>query len=160
TVVAADQDHVGLGLRHAGRDRSDPDFGDQLHAYPRAIVGILEVVDQLREILDRIDIVVWRRRDEPDPGRRVTNLRDEIIDLLSGQLTTLAGLGALRHLDLEFVGVDQVVTGHAEARRCDLLDRAAPPVAVGIGNETRRVLAPLAGVALATDSVHRDGQVL
>ena len=49
-----------------------------------------------------------------------------------GKLAALAGLGALRHLDLEVVGVDEVLARHAEARRRDLLDRAAPRVAVRI----------------------------
>ena len=48
-----------------------------------------------------------------------------VVDLVAGQLAALAGLGALRHLDLQLVGVDQVVAGDAEAARRDLLDRAA-----------------------------------
>ena len=35
-VVAGDQDDVGLGLGHAGRDRADADLGDQLDVDPRA----------------------------------------------------------------------------------------------------------------------------
>src|SRR5208282_1214895 len=41
-----------------------------------------------------------------------------------------------------------------------LLDRAAAPIAVGIALEARGILAALAGVALAADPVHRDGEVL
>ena len=78
---------------------------------------VLQVVDELRQILDRVDVVVRRRRDEPDARRRVPHLRDPRIDLVAGELAALAGLGALRHLDLEIVGVDQVLAGHAEARR-------------------------------------------
>ncbi len=36
----------------------------------------------------------------------------------------------------------------------DLLGRAAPGVPIGIGNIPRRVLAPFAGIAPATDTVH------
>ena len=46
-----------------------------------------------------------------------------LVDLVAGQLAALAGLGALRHLDLQLVGVDQVVAGDAEAARGHLLDR-------------------------------------
>src|SRR5579885_227287 len=101
-----------------------------------------------------------RRRDEAHARSRVANLRDELIDLVAGQLSAFAGLGALRHLDLQLVGIDEVMAGDAEAGGCDLLDRAAPPVAVGIGREAGWVFAALAGVALAADPVHRDRKVL
>ena len=159
-VVAADQHDVGLGLGHAGGDRADADLGDQLDADAGAVVGVLQVVDQLRQILDRVDVVVRRRRDQADAGRRVADLGDVLVDLVAGQLAALAGLGALRHLDLQLVAVDQVVAGDAEAARGHLLDGAAPQVAVGVRREAHRILAALAGVRLAADAVHGDGQVL
>ena len=108
-VVAGDQHDVGVRLGHAGGDRADAGLGDQLDVHPRLRVGVLQVVDQLGEILDRVDVVVRRRRDQPDAGRRVPGARDPRVDLVAGQLAALAGLGALRDLDLDVVGVDQVV---------------------------------------------------
>ena len=35
-VVAADEDHVGMSLGHAGRHRAHADFGDELHRNARA----------------------------------------------------------------------------------------------------------------------------
>ena len=75
-VVAADQHHVGVGLGHAGRDRADADFGHQLDADARAMVGVLQVVDELRQVLDGIDVVMRRRRDQADAGRGVADLGD------------------------------------------------------------------------------------
>ena len=60
-VVARDGYMVGLRFGHACRDRPDPDLGDELHAYSGPWVGILQVVDELREILYRVDVVVGRR---------------------------------------------------------------------------------------------------
>ena len=124
-VVAADQHDVGVRLGDARGDRADADFGDQLDADARAAVGVLQVVDQLGEVLDRVDVVVRRRRDQPDARRRVPRLRDRRVDLGAGQLAALAGLRALRHLDLQFRRVDEVFARHAEAARGDLLDRAS-----------------------------------
>src|SRR5207245_2617314 len=81
-------------------------------------------------------------------------LGDGLVHLVTGQLAALAGLGALGHLDLQFLGVDQIVCGDAEARRGHLLDRAVLGVAVGGRDEALRVLAALAGVALPVDAVH------
>ena len=129
-VVTRDEHDVGVRLRHAGRHRADARFGDQLDVHARARIGVLQVEDELREILDRVDVVVRRRRDQADARRRVPHLGDPRIDLVAGQLTALARLGALRHLDLQVVGVDQVLAGDAEAARGHLLDGAAPRIAV------------------------------
>ena len=85
-------------------------------------VRVLQVVDQLRQILDRVDVVVRRRRDQLDAGRRIAQLGDVLRDLAPGQLAALAGLGALRDLDLQHLGARQVLGGDAEAARGDLLD--------------------------------------
>jgi hypothetical protein len=50
--------------------------------------------------------------------------------LWPGKLAAFAGLGALRHLDLHHVGVDEILRRHAEAARGHLLDRRAHRVAV------------------------------
>ena len=125
-VVTGDQHDIGVRLRHAGGDRADARFRDQLHVHARVRIGVLQIEDQLGEIFDRVDVVMRRRRDQADAGRRVTHLRDPRIDLVARQLAAFAGLGALRHLDLQVVGVDQVFAGDAEAAGRDLLDRAAP----------------------------------
>src|SRR2546421_5711735 len=39
-------------------------FRSQLHADPRVRVDLLQIVDELRQVLDRIDVVVRRRRDQ------------------------------------------------------------------------------------------------
>src|SRR5205823_11215905 len=61
SVVAGKQDVVGLRLGDARSDRADPGLRHQLHADPCAWVDGLEVVDQLRQILDRVDVVAGRR---------------------------------------------------------------------------------------------------
>ena len=137
-VVSADQNHVGLGLRDARGDGADADLGDQLDADARAVVGVLQIVDELREVLDGINVVMRRRRNQSDAGHRVANLRDEVVHLVPRKLATLAGLRALRHFDLELVGIDEVVAGDAEARRGDLLNRATAPVAIRIAHEAAR----------------------
>ncbi len=159
-VMPRDQHDVGVRLRHAGGDRADAGERDQLHVDARLRVRVLQVVDELRQILDRVDVVVRRRRDQSDARRGVAHLRDPRIDLAAGELTAFAGLGALRHLDLQIGAIHQVAAGDAESRRRDLADRAAAPVAVGVGHVARRIFAALAGVGFSAEAVHRDRQRL
>ena len=63
-VVARDQHVVGVRLRDAGGDGADADLGDELHRDARGRVRAAQVVDQLLQILDRVDVVVRRRRDQ------------------------------------------------------------------------------------------------
>src|ERR1017187_1027564 len=65
---------------------------------------VLQIVDELRQILDGVDVVVRRRRDRAHAGDGAARPRDGISDLVAGQLAALAGLGTLRHLDLDLVG--------------------------------------------------------
>ena len=121
-------------------------------------IDVLQVVDELLQVFDRIDVVMRRRRDEAHALGRVAHLGDHRVDLVAGQLSAFAGLRALRHLDLHHVGVDEIFRRHAEAAGGDLLDGAAHRVAVGHPLVAVGLLAALAGVGLAADPVHRDGE--
>src|SRR6058998_1404779 len=79
----------------------------------------------------------------PDEG-------DVAVDLVARQLAALAGLRALRHLDLQLVGVREVIDADAEASRRDLLDLGAAVVPEALG-----ILAALACVRAPADPVHR-----
>jgi hypothetical protein len=66
----------------------------------------------------------------------------------------------LRHLDLQVVGVHEVLTRHTEPARRDLLDRRALRVAVAERHVAVGVFATFAGVRAGTEPVHRDREVL
>ena len=157
-LEARDRDMIGARLGDAGRDRADAHFRHELHRHLAGRVRVLEVEDELRQILDRIDVVMRRRRDEAHARRRMTHLGDGRIHLVAGQLSALAGLRALRHLDLHHVRVDEILGRDAEAARGDLLDGRAHAVAVGQRFEAVRFLAAFARVRLAADAVHGDGE--
>src|SRR5450432_4631724 len=90
--------------------------------------------------------------------RRVARLGDDRVYLVARQFAAFARLRALRHLDLKLIGVDQIVRGHAEAAGCDLLDGAAPKIAVGVAPVALFALAAFTRVALPADAVHRNGE--
>src|SRR5690606_36592690 len=156
--VARDRHVIGTRLGNTRGDRADTDFRDQLDRDARRRVHVLKIVDQLRQVLDRVDVVVRRRADEADARRRMARLADDLVDLVTRQLAAFAGLCARGHLDLDVVGVDQVFGRDAAAARGDLLDRRAHRTAVGQRLEPLRVLAAFPGVRLAADAVHRQRQ--
>ena len=98
-----------------------------------------------------------RRRNQANSRDRVPQARDHIVNFVAGELAAFTRLRALRHLDLKFVGVDQVIGSDAEARRSHLLNRTAPPVAVRVFLVALFVFAAFTGVRLPADAVHGDG---
>ena len=157
-LEARDRDVVGLALGDAGGHRADADFGDELDRNQRVRVDVLQVEHELLQVFDRIDVVMGRRRDQADARGRVAHLGDDRVDLVPRQLAALAGLCALRHLDLHHVGVDEIFGGDAEPPARHLLDGAAHRIAVGHPLVAVGFFAALAGVRLAADAVHRDRQ--
>src|SRR5206468_1008616 len=97
-------------------------------------------------------------RDERDAGDGMAQAGDQLVDLVRRELPALAGLGALRDLDLQFFGVLQVLRRDAEARAGHLLDLAIGPLAGERPGFERLpplgVLAALARVAACADAVH------
>ena len=126
-LEARERDDVGARLGDAEADRADVRHHRDLDRDPHVRVHGLQLVDQLGEVLDRVEVVVVGRRDQVGAGRRVTGGGDLLRDLLAGQVAALAGLRALADLDLGDVGAVHHLGRDAEAPRGDLL---AAPVAV------------------------------
>ena len=112
-------------------------------------IGALQVVDQLGQVFDGIDVVVRRRRNQRHAGRGVPQPGDLLGHLVGRQLPALARLGPLGHLDLQDLGVGQVLDGHAEPGAGHLLDAAVERVAVGQRLVAARVFAAFARVRVA-----------
>src|SRR5262249_48173549 len=139
TAVAGDQDDVGMRFRDACGDGSDSHFRNQLHADACARIGVFQVVNQLGQIFDGIDVMMRGRRNKSDARRRMANAGDDFIDFMSRELAAFARLRALRHLDLELIGADQIFAGDAEARGSNLFDSAGPRITVWIRNISSRI---------------------
>src|SRR6266851_675242 len=151
TVVSADGDDVGARLGDARGDDADSGAGYKLYADARARIDGAQVVDQLGEVFDAVNVVVRGRRNQRRAGRGVADARNVLADFLRGELAALAGLGALRHFDFKFLGVDEIIGGDSEAAGGDLLDFVGRGwlEAIGIG-----VFAFFVNDAAATELIH------
>ncbi len=145
-LEAREGDDVGAGLGDPEADRADVRHDGHLDRDAHVRVDRLQLVDQLGEVLDRVEVVVVGGRDQVGAGRGVTRGGDLLGDLLAGQVAALAGLRALADLDLGDVGGVDHLRRDAEAARGDLL--AAPFAVLPVH------VADLA--ALAVDAEHVD----
>jgi hypothetical protein len=109
TIVARNEDMVRLGLGDTAGDDTDANFRDELHGDTSAGVGALEVVDELLQVLDRVDVMVRRGRDETDASGGVTSASDGVGNLVTRKFTTLSGLSTLSHLNLKLIGVGEII---------------------------------------------------
>ncbi len=151
---------VGARLGDTGCNRAHAHFRHQLDRNIGCRIDVFQVVDELRQIFNRVDVMVRRRRNEANTRRGVAGLGDGRIDLVPRKLAAFAGLCALRNLDLDQIGIDEIFRRHTETARGHLLDCRAFRVRRAIRQrvETIRLLAALAGVRLAANGVHRAGK--
>src|ERR1700732_4494696 len=99
-AVTANQDDVRVCLGNARCYRAHANFRHQLYRNACMRIHILEVIDELREIFDRIDVMVRRRRDQAHAGNGMPYPRDPFIYFVPWKLSPLTGLCALRHFYL------------------------------------------------------------
>lgn len=91
-VMPRNEDDIGVRLGDTRRDRPDPDFGDELDRNARLRIRIPEVVDQLREIFDRIDVVRRRREISVTFGIECRSLAMNLSTLCPGSCPPSPGL--------------------------------------------------------------------
>ena len=158
-VETGNEHHIRVCLGHTGSDGADADFGDELHADACSTVRILQVVDELGKILDGVDVMMRRWRDEADTRRGAAHLGDPRIHLRARKLAAFTGLGTLGHLDLDFACLGEVEAGDTETTGCHLLDGTVLRVTLLIGPGVAFfIFTAFTGVRLTADAVHGDGE--
>ena len=114
TFRTANHDEVSFRLCHTCGNRAHATLCHQLHADSSRRVDVLQVEDELGEVFDGVDVVMWWGRDEADARNGVTRLGDNLVHLEARQLSTFTRLGSLCHLDLYLFCVHQIFSRHTE----------------------------------------------
>ena len=158
TIVTRDQDVIGLGLGDTRSNDTDTNLGNELDRDARSRVGALQIVDQLLEILDGVDVVVRRRRDETDTRGGVTGAGNGTRDLVARQLTTFTRLSTLSHLDLQLIGIGEVVGGTPNRPEaiCLMAERMVSPFSMR--QAALGIFTTFTSVGLAAESVHGNSE--
>ncbi len=159
-VMARNQNLVSSALSYTGGNGAYARLGAQLDRNARARVGVLEVKNQLSQVLNGVNIVVRRRRNKANTRRGLTHLSNPGVDLLTRQMTTLARLGALSHLDLNLNCRAQVAACYTKAARSNLLNGGVLGITVGQRRLAAGILAALTGVGTTVQTVHGNGHAL
>ena len=128
--AAGDQDDVCLGFGDTGGHCADARLRHELHTHPRVRIDLLQIIDQLRKVFDRIDVMVRRRRNERHARRGVAQLRDQLCHLETRQLAAFPGLGALGDLDFYLAAFIEILSSDTKSARGNLLDGGVHIVAV------------------------------
>ena len=90
----------GLSFGNASSHDTDADLRNQLDRDPGLGVGTLEVVNELSQVLDGVDVVMRRGRNQADARNGVASLSDLLGDLVTREFTSLARFGTLGHFNL------------------------------------------------------------
>ena len=77
---------------------------------------------------------------------------------MTGELTSFARLSALSNFNLNFVGIGEVLAGHAKPAGGYLFDRRALPVPIGLPGKPYFILTAFTTIAFTADPVHGDGK--
>lgn len=108
--------------------------------FARRVNGF-QIIDELRQILDAIDVMMGGRANQGDAWRTVAQYRQFRSDLVA-RLAAFAWFGALRHLDLEHPRRSSNTRASRQSARCHLFDLAGT-----LGEIAFLGLAPFAAVA-------------
>src|SRR5699024_1896791 len=108
-----------------GSNSPDALFSNEFDVDAGIRIRALEIVNELREVLNGVDVMVRWWGNQPHARGGNAHFGNPRIDLIGWQLAAFPGLGALRHLDLNIGAVIKVVAGHTKAPGGHLLDSRA-----------------------------------
>ena len=123
SIVSGDQDNGCSCLGNTGCNCSYTCFRNKLDGNSRIFITVLQIINELCQILDRVNIMMWRRRDQADTRCRMTSFGNPRINLSARKVATFTRLCTLCHLDLDLLCTDQITGGNTETSGSHLLDR-------------------------------------
>ncbi len=99
-VVTGNGDVFRFALGHSNGHDAHADDGHQFDRVAGLRIGAFQVVNQFGQILDRVNVVMRRRRYQA---------------VVAGQFATFARFGSLRHFNLQLVRIGQISCRHSES---------------------------------------------
>ena len=153
-VITGNKDYLCTGFCHTCCNCSDTGFRYEFDRNTGIFIGIFQVVDQLRQIFDRINIMMRWRGDQADTRCGMTCLCNPWIYLACRQMSAFTRFCALCHFDLDFLCTGQIFTCYTKTSTCYLLDRRAFVQSVRSDGKPLQILAAFTGIGFTAQVVH------
>ena len=123
-------------------------------------ICILKVINQLCQVLDRIDIVMRWRGDQADTRCGMTGFGNPWIYFLCRKMSTFTRFCTLCHLDLDFSCRYKITAGYTETSAGNLFDRGASVIAASCGIQSFVTFTALTCIGFSMKVIHGDRQCL
>ena len=122
SIISGNQDNLCSGFCNTGCDSTNTCFGYQFNGDSCIHIRVFQVINQLCKVLDGINIMMWRWRDQTDSRCRMTGLGNPWIYLSSRQMSAFSWFCSLCHLNLDLLCTYQISGSYTESSGSDLLD--------------------------------------
>mmetsp|Transcript_15954 Transcript_15954/g.39104 ORF Transcript_15954/g.39104 Transcript_15954/m.39104 type:complete len:753 (+) Transcript_15954:902-3160(+) len=155
TIVSTDKNVVRIGLGNTCSNNTDTNFRDKLDRNFSIWLGVLQIMNELSKILNRVNVVVRRWGNQTDTGGSVTVASNVLGDLESWKFSSFSRLGSLCHLDLNLVTVCKIFRSDTKTTRGHLLDAGSTVVGESLG-----VFTTFSSVGTSSELIHGHGQSL
>src|SRR5262249_37826682 len=159
-VVSGNMNDFCVSLCDTGSNCANSRFRYELDRYSSARVHLLQVINELCQIFDRVNVVMRWRGDQCDSGHRVSQGSNFGGDLMARPLSRPPPVLPLRDFDFQLVGRNKISRRYAKPRRSHLFYSAVGVVLTGIVAEPIRVFSTFPTVAASADPVHCDSDRL
>ena len=122
TVITGNQDYLCTGFCNTGCYGTNTCFRNKFYRDSCIFVCVFQVVDQLCQIFDGINIVVWRRGNQTYTRGRMSGFCNPWVNFFSRQMTTLTWFCTLCHFNLDFFCAYKITAGNTKSSGSYLFD--------------------------------------
>lgn len=123
-------------------------------------IEVFKVVDEMRKILNRVDVMVRRRRNEEKKRSGVEGIGDGRIEIVKRKMEELEGIWEMRKIDMDKIGIEEILSSKKEKERGKMIDWRELRVRSEIRKrvEKIRIIEEIEGVRIEENGVNREGK--
>ena len=152
--MTRNQNHVSASLCYTRSNCTNTRGCNKFNSHFTAWINLFEIINQLCQVLDRVNIMVRRRANQRHAFGRMTKTRDKVGHLHPRQLPSLARLCPLSNLNFKLFTMIEILSRHTKAARGHLFYFCRWIITICFRREMRRVFATFTTIRFSTYTVH------
>ena len=158
SIISRDKDNCCPGFCNTGCYSTYSGLWNKLNWYSRIFITILQVIDKLSQVLDRIDVMMWRRWDKTYTRCWMSCLCNPWINLSSRKMSSLTRFCSLCHLNLDFLCTYKITRCYTKTTWCNLLYCWTSVLRLSCSKESVKTLTTLTTVWFTMKMIHCNGK--